>query len=216
MTVAYLNRIGTATPSNDVHDAFVAIAERRLSGMRSEKLFRRMADRSQIEHRWSSLSPKRDGPADFVDAEGFYRLGRFPSTADRMTRYERVAPELAARAVENLGLGAQANAITHLIVVSCTGFSAPGLDFELMARFGLDTSVERTLVGFMGCYAGINGLKLARHIVRSEPAAKVLVVCLELCTLHFKDTDDLEQILSFLVFGDGCAAALVSAEPEGL
>jgi predicted naringenin-chalcone synthase len=72
------------------------------------------------------------------------------------------------------------------------------------------------MIGFMGCYAAINALKLARHIVRSEPHAKVLVLNLELCTLHLQETSQLEQILSFLLFGDGAAAALVSAEPEGI
>jgi predicted naringenin-chalcone synthase len=71
------------------------------------------------------------------------------------------------------------------------------------------------MIGFMGCYAAINALKLARHIVRSEAAARVLIVNLELCTLHLKDTTDLEQILSFLLFGDGCAASIVSADPVG-
>ena len=72
------------------------------------------------------------------------------------------------------------------------------------------------MVGFMGCYAAINALKLARHIVRSEPQARVLAVNLELCTLHLHETDDLEEILSFLLFADGCAAALVSADPVGV
>jgi predicted naringenin-chalcone synthase len=68
----------------------------------------------------------------------------------------------------------------------------------------------------MGCYAAINALKLARHIVRSEPEARVLIVSVELCTLHLQETGDLEKVLSFLIFGDGCAAAIVSLEPEGL
>ena len=72
------------------------------------------------------------------------------------------------------------------------------------------------MVGFMGCYAAINALKLARHIVRSEPAARVLAVNLELCTLHLHETAELEEILSFLLFADGCAAALVSADPQGV
>src|SRR3546814_5073705 len=67
----------------------------------------------------------------------------------------------------------------------------------------------------MGCYAAINGLKLARHIVRSEPAAKVLMVNVELCTLHLQETEDLETLLSFMIFADGCAASLISAEPVG-
>jgi predicted naringenin-chalcone synthase len=72
------------------------------------------------------------------------------------------------------------------------------------------------MIGFMGCYAAINALRLARHIVRSEPDARVLVLCIELCTLHFQETTDLEQMLSFLIFADGCAAALVTADEEGL
>ncbi|WP_103122610.1 type III polyketide synthase [Methylopila sp. Yamaguchi] len=216
MTTAYLNRIATAVPANDVHAAFVAFARSLLRDPRANRVFQRMAGRSQIEHRWSSLTPAYDAPDGAIDQEGFYAYGRFPSTAARMTRYEKAAPDLAALAVERLNLGPEASRITHLIVVSCTGVSAPGLDFDLVARFGLKTSVERTVVAFMGCYAAINGLKLARHIVRSEPDARVLLVCLELCTLHLKETQDLEQILTFSVFGDGCAAALVSSEATGL
>jgi predicted naringenin-chalcone synthase len=106
--------------------------------------------------------------------------------------------------------------VTHLIVVSCTGFVAPGLDLALVRRLDLRPDVERTMIGFMGCYAAMNGLKVARHIVRSEPDAKVLVVCVELCTLHFQETHELEKILSFSLFGDGAAAAFVSSEEHGL
>ena len=124
-------------------------------------------------------------------------------------------PRLAQTAVDRLQLGAERDRITHLLVTCCTGFSAPGLDLELIERCGLPSTVERTMIGFMGCYAAINALKLAHHIVRSEASARVLIVNLELCTLHLKDTTDLEQMLSFLLFGDGCAACVVSAEPVG-
>jgi hypothetical protein len=77
-------------------------------------------------------------------------------------------------------------------------------------------SVERTIIGFMGCYAAMNALKLARHIVRSEKSARVLVLSLELCSLHLKETTRLDEILSFLIFADGCAASIVSADPSGL
>src|SRR6201999_1687283 len=96
------------------------------------------------------------------------------------------------------------------------GFPAPGIDLAGVWRCGLDPSVERTIIGFMGCYAAITALKLARHIVRSDPAAKVLVVSVELCTLHLQETEDVERLLAFLLFGDGASAALVSAEPTGL
>jgi predicted naringenin-chalcone synthase len=93
---------------------------------------------------------------------------------------------------------------------------APGIDLDLVEQCGLNPSVERTMIGFMGCYAAINALKLARHIVRSTPQSRVLLVNLELCTLHLQPTNKIEQMLSFLVFGDGCAASVVSADPTGL
>jgi predicted naringenin-chalcone synthase len=133
-----------------------------------------------------------------------------------MRVYEGAAPALAARALDRLALGADARKITHVLAVSCTGFMAPGLDQWIARHLGLPASVERTVVGFMGCAAAINALKLARHIVRSEADARVLVVCLELCTLHLHEEPDLEQLLSFLLFSDGCAAALVSCAPEGI
>lgn len=105
--------------------------------------------------------------------------------------------------------------ITHVLVTCCTGLYAPGLDFEIVDHLGLATGVERTMVGFMGCYAAINALKLARHIVRSDPKAGVLMVNLELCTLHFQETQELEQVLSFLVFADGAAASLITACEQG-
>jgi predicted naringenin-chalcone synthase len=214
---AYLNRIATAVPANDVHDAFVRFADTLLTDARGQRLFRRMAERSQIEHRWSTLEPAPAGANAAIDTDGFYSRGAFPSTAERMKRYEADAPALALRAAEGLGLSPEERAdVTHLIVTSCTGLSAPGLDLQLVEALGLRSSAERTMVGFMGCYAALSALKLARHVVRSEPEAKVLVVSLELCTLHLQETSDLEQVLTFLVFGDGAAAALVTAAPQGL
>ncbi len=216
MTTAYVNRIATAVPEHDVHTTFVRFARTLLDDRRA-KLFDRMADRAQISHRWSSLMPAAEPEGPSIDAAGVFTRGSFPSTAHRMRQYDAAAPALAERAVNGLGLDAEARRrITHVIVTTCTGLSAPGLDLELVERCGLNPSVERTVVGFMGCYAGINALKLSRHIVRSDPEARVLLLSLELCTLHLQETSDLEQVLSFLVFGDGAAASLVTAEPTGI
>ena len=209
--IAHINRIATAVPRHDVHRQFVDFAETRLKP-RDASLFRRMAQRSGIEHRYSCLGPE----PDTIQPEDFYRIGDFPSTAARMAVFERQAPKLAETAIERLALGRERSRISHLIVATCTGFSAPGLDLELMARCGLPPSVERTMVGFMGCYAAINALKLARHIVRSESSARVLVVNLELCSLHLQDTVNLASTLAFLLFADGCSAALVTGDAEGL
>lgn len=214
MTTAYINRVAVAVPEHEVHDSFVRFAARLLRDRRSRVLFERMVSRSQIERRWSCLAPAGPGNNASVDDGGFYTFGRFPSTAQRMARYEIEAPALAAAAVG--GLGDAAREVTHLIVTSCTGLSAPGVDLEIVRRCGLAPAVERTVIGFMGCYAAITALKLARHIVRSEPAAKVLAVNVELCTLHLQEADDIDRLLTFLLFGDGASAALVSAAPVGL
>ena len=130
--------------------------------------------------------------------------------------FQDAALALARQAIAALDIGWERKSITHLIVASCTGFTAPGLDFHIMRDAGLNESVERTVVGFMGCFAAVNALKLARHIVRSEPHARVLVVSVELSSLHLQEQWELEKMLSFLLFGDGCGACLVSAEPIGL
>lgn len=208
---AFLNAIGTALPPHDVHARFLDWAPALLRTERERALFARMAERSGIEHRFSPLKP------DLSD--GFYLPGAFPSTGRRMARYNQDAPPLAEAALAALSgaLGRDwRQGVTHMILVSCTGFAAPGLDQQIIARHGLDPAVERTVVGFMGCNAAFHALKLARHIVRSEPHARVLVLNLELCTLHLQETEGLAQALCFMLFADGATAAIVSAEPRGL
>lgn len=210
---AFINRIATAVPQFDVHPKFVDYAPRLLSNPRDRKLFARMAERSGIERRYSVIAPHPDGSG--LDRDERFRIGAYPGTAERMALYERHAPGLAAAGVAGLDL-APDETPTHIVVTSCTGLYAPGIDLDIQQRLGLQGNIERTVIGFMGCYAAINGLKVARHIVRSEPDAKVLLVSVELCSLHMQEIDDLDSVLSFLLFGDGCAAALVSARPVGL
>jgi predicted naringenin-chalcone synthase len=216
VTQAWLNRIGTAVPPHDIHAEFVDFARTALPDEHTVALFDRMVALADIEHRFSFFEPGPKPRDRFLDLEHFYRRGDFPTTGDRMARFESEALALALRAIDGLDIADERARITHLIVASCTGFTAPGLDFHIMQAAGLPPSVERTVVGFMGCFAAVNALKLARHIVRSEPHAKVLVVNLELSCLHLQEQWVIEKMLSFLLFGDGCGACLVSAEPAGL
>lgn len=213
MTEAHLNLIATAVPGFDVHDKFVEYAPSLLPDERSRRLFRRMAERAQIEHRYSFVEPH---PApDMLDRLGLFGRGAFADTSARMLFFAAHARDLAEQAVAGLDGRLCPRTISHLIVTCCTGMYAPGLDVEIAERCGLNPGVERTVIGFMGCQAALPGLKLARHIVRSQPTARVLMVNLELCTLHLQETSDLASVLSFLLFADGCAASLISAEPEG-
>jgi predicted naringenin-chalcone synthase len=217
MTTAHVNRVATGVPPIDVHEAFVDYACSQLvQDPRRGELFRRLSWKGEIEHRYSYLQPCDEPSSEGLDVERFYVPGRFPPTSKRMQYFAKRAPALAKATIDRLELGKERHDISHVIVTCCTGFSAPGIDLQILDMCDLPTSVERTFIGFMGCSAAINGLKVARHIVRSDPSAKVLLVNLELSTLHFKETHDLEQILSFFLFADGCAASLISAEPIGI
>lgn len=211
---AYINALGTAVPSHDIHQAFIGWARAQISDPRQRKLFDRMAARAAIGHRWSVLPHGRDGGSP-VDAGGFYDAPVMPGTGARMAIYAEAAPMLGLSAIEALSREISITDISHLVVASCTGFVAPGIDQIIAARLGLAPSVERLLIGFMGCYAAVAALRTARHIVRSEPAARVLVVCIELSTLHLQETGEIEPLLAMLQFGDGAAAALVTADPIG-
>ncbi|VVT06481.1 Stilbene synthase [Sphingomonas sp. EC-HK361] len=211
---AYLHAIGTAVPDHDIHTAFVAWARQRLAEPRHAALFDRMAARSGIAQRWSVLPRGADGESP-VTAQGFYAADPLPGTAARMALYARYAPALSLAAITALGDQIALDGITHLVVASCTGFVAPGIDQIIARRLGLSPSVERLLVGFMGCYAAVAALRSARHIVRSDPQARVLVVTVELSTLHLQPATELEPLLAMLQFGDGAAAALVTGEAGG-
>src|SRR5699024_10541350 len=103
--------------------------------------------------------------------------------------------------------------ITHLITVSCTGMYAPGLDIEIVQEARLSPSVKRTAINFMGCYAAFNAIKVGDAICKAEAEARVLIVCVELCSIHFQKKKDDDNILSNALFGDGAAAIVLQSTP---
>lgn len=135
-----------------------------------------------------------------------------PSTGDRMNLFEKHALPLAKKSLENVFKKYAPKEFTHLITVSCTGMFAPGLDIQLIKNAGLNSDIERTSIQFMGCFAAFNALKTAHHIARSEKEAKILIVCLELCTIHFQSTFSEDNLLANTLFGDGASAVVVSNE----
>src|SRR5699024_1833523 len=111
--------------------------------------------------------------------------------------YEREATALslqvADQALRNAeGLGPAD--VTHVLTVSCTGFLSPGPDYRIVRALGLAPSVQRYHLGFMGCYAALPALRQAQTICRADPDAVVLVVSVELCTLHVSTSDDPDTI----------------------
>jgi predicted naringenin-chalcone synthase len=137
---------------------------------------------------------------------------RGPTTALRMRRYEAEAADLAARAVTGALATADCTAdeIVHLVTVSCSGFSAPGVDVGLIERLGLRRDVSRTHVGFMGCHGAMNGLRVAAALAKAQPSSKVLLCCVEICSIHHQYPQQFDHLVANALFSDGAAAMVVA------
>lgn len=213
--------IGTATgiPRGAIDQNTAAEVVQRLGlTKRWNKVLPKLYQKSGVQRRSSVLlDPSDEGDPDA--RQTFYKpptdsapLG--PTTAERMQVYaEQAAPLLEGvcrNAIGNAGI--TASEITHLITVSCTGFCAPGLDHALFQSLGLQPSTQRSHIGFMGCHAMINGLRVAQAISCSNPRAVVLVGAVELCSIHQQYTEDPEQIVANSLFADGAASAVVTQQ----
>ena len=138
-----------------------------------------------------------------------------PSTKVRNDIFAREATKLfieAAQKAVDVCAGIEAADITHVITVSCTGFFNPGPDYKVVRALGLDPAVQRYHLGFMGCYAAFPALRAAKSFCEADPDAVVLVVSAELCSLHVRTSNNPDTIMGSSLFGDGAAAAVVTAK----
>jgi predicted naringenin-chalcone synthase len=140
----------------------------------------------------------------------FYNSSTSPSLEERMKMYNKHAAPLCSKTIkECIKDKITTIEITHLITVSCTGMSAPGLDLQIVKQMNLPSTINRTSINFMGCYAAIHALKMADGIIASNEKANVVIVCLEFCSLHFQYENTIDNIRASMLFGDGCGALLV-------
>lgn len=215
---SYLCAIGTANPPH-------VLAQQQIADFMAQalQLDSRATRKLKALYRVSGIDTRHTVLEDYTRSNGEFQfypntpgLEPFPTVGPRMDVFKKEALPLSVAAAReclqqlpNFDYGS----ITHLITVSCTGMYAPGLDIELIAELGLSPQVQRTCVYFMGCYATFNALKVADAICRSSPDARVLVVCTELCTLHFQKHLEPDHLVSNALFADGSAAALVCGAP---
>ncbi|RAI84791.1 type III polyketide synthase [Algoriphagus yeomjeoni] len=213
--------IGVSNPGNPINQSAIASFMQKahqLDEVESRKLGF-LYRKSGITSRYSVLNDfEKSDPKDFSFFPNSKDFEPFPGTKARMEVFRQTAPNLCEEAVINClsKSDVKAQEITHLILVSCTGMMAPGVELALMKSLNLEDTVERYCIHFMGCYAAFTGLKLADKIVKAEPDAKVMLVCVELCTLHFQKEYVEDNILANSLFGDGAAAALVMRSEKGL
>jgi predicted naringenin-chalcone synthase len=216
--------LGTALPPNKISQAEAAAAALRLCCKNDEHrevlpvLYRQTGIQNRHMVLQTHLAKAEDldairGSSAFIPESDEDSNG--PTTEQRMARYVKEAPTLAlqssGRALEAAGKRPQD--VTHLVTVSCTGFSAPGVDIRLIKGLGLPATTQRVHVGFMGCHAALNGLRTARAFTGADPKACVLMCCVELCSLHFHYGWDPKRLVANALFADA-SAAVVGVAPE--
>lgn len=215
---AYIHHIETSVPQfrysqNELRDRMKSIVE---GDDRNSRIIHHLYAKSGIDFRHSVVNDFRESGSHSLFFNG---QGASPGTKNRNELYikegRKLYVETAQKLIRNSSF--KTEEITHLITVSCTGFYAPGPDHDIIKTLHLSPATERYHLGFMGCYAAIPALKMADQICRANPDASVMVVSVELCTIHFQSNPKLDDLLSASVFADGGAGAIVSnKKPENI
>jgi predicted naringenin-chalcone synthase len=211
--------IGTATPAfRHEQSAILEFMQRIYAfGETDKRKLKYLYHNSGILSRYSVIPDYSLNLPDWQFFPKGENLHPFPTIEPRMRWYNEYAPSISVDAINNaIHDKALKNEITHLITVSCTGMSAPGLDLQIMELMDLPKTIYRTSVNFMGCYAAIHALKMANDICTANPSSKVVIVCTELCTLHFQRDASIDSVAASLLFGDGSAAVLVTGDNDQL
>ncbi len=210
--------IGTAVPHYQANSKASATFATKISCVTSgeSRKLQALYRRTGINQRGSVLLKEHavsDIASDFY-APAANTQDRGPSTKVRNDRYGYEAPALAKRAASGAlqTSGLMSEEITHLVTVSCTGFNAPGIDIALIDELELPFTTQRIQVGFMGCHAAINGLRVANGIIAEAKHAKVLMCCVELCSLHYQYGTVTDHIVSNALFADGSAAIVLESD----
>jgi len=216
--MSYITSIGISNPEHRFAQQAIAhfmVKAMHLEENEARKLYA-LYRATGIETRYSVLADYgRDSDFDFFPNNE--ALQPFPSTSQRLNLYKKYAIQLSVNSVtECLAKfpSLKKEEITHLIVVSCTGMYAPGLDIDLVKSLDLNFSIHRTCINFMGCYAAFNAMKLANAFCTADVNAKVLVVCTELCSIHFQKENTEDNLMANALFADGSAALLIEANPR--
>jgi len=211
--MSYLQFIATVVPENySSQENLMSWAKKILAEQDEYRKFQFLVRKSGIEGRYSVLPDFSANNNSLLFHQG--RNNQQPSTSERLKLFKKEGLKMALQATEKCLREAEIDqsSLTHLITVSCTGLSAPGLEIELSNQLNLSPYIERTSINFMGCYAAFHAIKQANYICKASPEAKVLIVCSECCTLHFRNTGREDDILSTALFGDGAAAFLMSGK----
>jgi len=204
--------IVTASPPYKVSQGYAASElKKRMGGTAAiSRMIDMAANQSGIEHR---LFVIQDGEENSNEKFFTKDSNHFsPDTKSRMTEYEKWSVLLTKQAVRELAEKNKIDfsSIDRIITISCTGFFAPGLDYELIKEFKISPNVKRTNIGFMGCAASLVGVNTVWEAMKQNGNENILMISVELCSLHLQTEPTRDNILANMIFADGAAAAFFS------
>jgi predicted naringenin-chalcone synthase len=205
---AFIASVSTTTPpfaldQSQAAEQLLRYYKGRLSP-KSLALTRRLFSHPGIQKRYFAVD----------DMESFF-IESLDSRIERFTRWSLALGEQAARQAL-VKAGVTRDAVSGLVVNTCTGYICPGISTYLLERLGLDRRIKvYDLVG-SGCGGAIPNLEVAGALLNSSPDKVVLSVSVEICSATFQTGDDLSLLVSNAIFGDGAAAAVLWKRPQGL
>lgn len=212
----YIQNIATVVPEGRFEQLFMRDKMKEYISSRpaTRRIIHRLYSNSGIEKRHTVVNDFHSNghPRLFFKDEGILDT---PSTKTRNNIYAHHSKKLFVDVATTLlqdNPHVDKNDITHIITVSCTGFFAPGPAYEIVKQLELPESTQRFHVGFMGCFAVFPALKMARSFCEANPDARVMIVSVELCTLHLQASEETDQLISASVFADGAAGAIISGQ----
>ncbi len=208
---SHILSIGTALPNFSYTQEEIASSLIHNLGWKNKQasFLKKIFSKAKIQRRYSVL------PDFKLSNKGLLFDNSLPSTAERNAIYKKEAPKLAHKAAFTAidRWGGKAEDITHVISVSCTGMTAPGIECSLVQSLKLNPSVNRLGINFMGCFGAFKGLSIADSLAKNNPKHRILLVCTELCSLHFQTGFILDNIIGNALFADGAAAVIVGCHP---
>jgi predicted naringenin-chalcone synthase len=207
--MAYIIDIATAVPEHKVSgEELVEFYAKALLSKTKEPTTQKLTlfnEKTKIQQRYSCVPDFNGKKYELFDEDNF------DQTVEKRTElFKKKILPLASSAIDKLFLktSIKPKEVTHLITVSCTGLFAPGFEFLVAEKYGLQHT-EKLGLNFLGCYAAIKALKQANYIAEARPDACILIICAELCSLHFSPSLSDEEIIANLLFADGAAATFV-------
>lgn len=206
--------IGTAVPQYNTSQANILdFMQQAYADDKTSRKLNVLFHHSGIDTRYSVLS---DFGNNIPAGNNLFGNQEKPGIEKRLDVFKENAISLASAAIANafekLNTTVKQYDITHLITVSCTGIYAPGIDTEIIEKLGLRDDIFHTAVNFMGCNAAFHALKIGDMIAKTDQDARVLIVCVELCTLHFQPKNNHDNLLSNTIFGDGSSAVIIVSD----